>query len=158
MRAFGTSVLVFCGAVLFLQSGCAGIGAAAPANSSNSASSSVGTSQLVSLAPNAVVAGHAGFLLTAQGANFSSHSVIVWNGTQQVTSFVSTDELTAQIAAQSVAQASTVPVVVKDMQSGQITNPLALTIGEPPKITTTVLPSLDGLALLIPRFFPLVAA
>lgn len=135
MRAFGNAVLVFCGAVLFFQLGCAGAGAAPPANSS------VGTSQLVSLVPNAVAAGHAAFLLTAKGANFSSHSVIVWGGTAQTTSFVSSEELTAQIPAPSVVQASTVPVVVKDVQSGQMSNPLALTIADPPKITTTTLPT-----------------
>ena len=135
MRAVGNAVLILCGAVLFFQVGCAGTGAASPANSS------VGTSQLTSLVPNAVAAGHAGFLLTVKGVNFSSHSVIVWNGTQQITSFVSSDELTAQISAQSVVQASTVPVVIKDIQSGQMSNPLALTIADPPKITTTALPA-----------------
>jgi hypothetical protein len=134
MRAVGSAVLVFCGAVLLFQSGCAGIGAVTAANSS------VGTSQLMNLAPNAVAAGHAGFLLTAKGANFSIHSAIMWNGIEQATSVVSSDELTAQIPAQSVSQASTVPVIVKDMQSGQMSNPLALTIGDPPKITTTTLP------------------
>jgi hypothetical protein len=80
-------------------------------------------------------------MLTVQGVNFSTQSTIFLNGAEQKTAFVNSKQLTAQIPTQAVAQPSMVPVVVKNLQSGGMSNPLFLTIGNPPKITTTVLPA-----------------
>ncbi len=139
MRVVG-STLLFCLAVFLLlsQYGCAGAASSpAAANPSNS----VGAAQLVGLSPSAVEAGHASFLLTVKGMNFSDQSVISWNGTSQPTSFVSAEVLTTQIPAQSTAAAAVVPVAIQDKQSGKVTNSLTFTVGNPPKITTTALPA-----------------
>jgi len=133
MRVMGTAALICSVLVLFFQFGCAGA-AGQPA-----AAASARGAQLVSLSPNAVPVGQSS-LLTVQGVDFSSESMILLNGAAQKTAFVSSGQLTAQISTQSVAQASTVPVIVKNAQSGGMSNPLFLTIGNPPKITTTTLP------------------
>jgi hypothetical protein len=130
----GSAVLVCTIIFLSLQFGCAG-SASQPA-----AAASIGGAQLVSISPNAVSVGQAG-LLTVQGVNFSTQSTIFLNGAEQKTAFVNSEQLTAQIPTQAVAQPSMVPVVVKNLQSGGLSNPLFLTIGTPPKITTTVLPA-----------------
>ena len=137
-EAFLTGVVVV---LLSLQIGCAGTVAEPSANSSNSP---VNTAQLVSLSPTSIAAGHAGFLLTASGLNFSSASVILWNGAEIKTDFVSSDELTAQIPASSLVQSSVISVAVKNLQSGAISNALSLTLGDPLSIATTALP--DGIA------------
>lgn len=134
MRVMGNTVLIGSVLLVLFQFGCAGA-AGQPA-----AAASIGGAQLVSLSPNAVPVGQSS-LLTVQGANFSSESMILLNGAAQKTAFVSSVQLTAQISTQSVAEASTVPVIVKNAQSGGVSNPLFLTIGNPPKITTTTLPA-----------------
>ncbi len=124
---------------LVLQLGCSG----AVAQSSNAASNSAGTAatQLTVVSPTSVAVGHGALLLTAQGTNFSAESVIVWNGAAQPTTFVSSEELTAQIPASALTKASAISVAVKNSQSGGESNSLSITIGAPPEITTTALPA-----------------
>jgi hypothetical protein len=135
MRIVNSAVLVCAAVILFFQFGCAGIAAGSSASTSNP------TGQIVSLSPNAIAAGHPAFLLTVKGTNFTSTSMVLWNGREQTTAFVNSEEVTAQIPSQSVVQESVIPVSVKDTHTGQISNALSLTIGDPPKITTTTLPS-----------------
>jgi putative Ig domain-containing protein len=134
MRTVRSAILLYFAVLLFFQLGCAGT-TAGPA-----ADASIGATQLVSLSPTSVTAGHAGFLLTVKGANFSHQSVIFWNGAEQTTAFINSEEMTALIPAQSVSQATTISVAIKSVQSGQMSNALTLTISDPPKITTTTLP------------------
>lgn len=135
MRMIGSAVLLCSVVLLFFQFGCAGA-AGQPA-----AAASIGGAQLVSISPNAVPVGHGGFMLTVQGANFSSQSVVLVNGAEQKTAYINSQQLAAKIPTVPVAQSSNVPVVVKNTQSGGMSNPLFLTVGNPPKITTTALPA-----------------
>ena len=135
MRVVGGALLLYSVVLSVFQLGCAGT-AAEP-----SADASIGAAQLVTLSPNAVAAGNPGFLLTVKGTNFSNHSVIMWNGSQQSTTFVNSEEMTTQIPAESIVHAATIPLTVKNMQSGRTSNALSLTIGAPPTITTTSLPT-----------------
>ncbi len=135
MRNAGGAVIV-CLVVLFgFQFGCAG------ATAGQAAGSTASGMELVSLSPSAVATGQSGFSLVVTGAHFSSQSVIEWNGSPLATAFVNSGELTAQIPSAAVAQASVVPVAVKNTQSGQTSNALSLTIAAPPKISTTSLPA-----------------
>jgi hypothetical protein len=52
------------------------------------------------------------FVLTVNGSNFSSTATINWNGTTQATSHVSANQLTATIAASSIATPATVAITV----------------------------------------------
>jgi Putative Ig domain/IPT/TIG domain len=134
MRIIGSAALICSVVFLFFQFGCAGV-AGQPA-----AAASIGGAQLVSLSPSAMPVGQGG-MLTVQGENFSNESMILLNGAEQKTAYISSKQMTAQISTQAVAQASTVPVVVKNTQSGGMSNPLFLIIGNPPKIGTTSLPA-----------------
>ena len=62
---------------------------------------------IAALAPNSMNSGGPAFVLTVNGSNFSSTATINWNGTAQATSHVSANQLTATIAASSIATAST---------------------------------------------------
>jgi hypothetical protein len=87
------------------QIGCASVAGSTPAQTTQPSSI-----QTTSLSPNAVTAGQAGFVLTVKGANFERSSVVLWNGAARATSFVSANELTAQIAAADIATPPTASV------------------------------------------------
>jgi hypothetical protein len=65
-----------------------------------------------SLSPTSATAGGAGFVLTVNGGNFNSSSVVVWNGTAASSSFVSSHQLTASIPASDIATPDTAVVYV----------------------------------------------
>lgn len=72
-----------------------------------------GTMPTVSaLAPSSVAAGSPSFVLTVNGTNFNGNAAINLNGTAQMTSHVSANQLTATVPAASVATAGTVTVTV----------------------------------------------
>src|SRR5208337_5171880 len=64
------------------------------------------------LVPDATAPGGTGFTLTVNGTGFVSSSVVNWNGSPRATTFVSSSQLTAKIAASDVATAGTVSVSV----------------------------------------------
>src|SRR5206468_4165835 len=65
---------------------------------------------LSSISPSSVLAGGAGFTLTATGTNFISSSIVQWNGSQRATTFGSSTQLTAQITTADIATAGTASV------------------------------------------------
>ena len=67
---------------------------------------------VTSLSPSTVSVGAAAFSLTVYGTEFTSASVVNWNGTATPTTFVSSTQLTAQISAADVATAGNIPVTV----------------------------------------------
>ncbi|MGB7131808.1 MAG: IPT/TIG domain-containing protein [Candidatus Sulfotelmatobacter sp.] len=64
------------------------------------------------LAPDSMDHGGAGFILTVNGNNFLSTSVLNFNGTAQTTTFVSANQLMATIPASAIETSGTVPVTV----------------------------------------------
>ena len=64
------------------------------------------------LVPDAVAPGGKGFTLTVNGTAFVSTATVNWNGGPLATTFVSASELTAQVPASDIAQASTAAVTV----------------------------------------------
>ncbi len=135
MRVFSSVSLTLLFILIFLQSGCTG--SAGEPTSQNS----LGQSQVSSISPNAIAAGKPGFQLVVAGTNLTNESVVTWNGTAQPTSFVSSTELTAQISSQLTAQEGVVHVAVMNNMSRQTSNAVPMTIGSPPQIATTSLPS-----------------
>jgi hypothetical protein len=67
---------------------------------------------IAELAPNNTDSGGPAFILTVNGANFSTNAAIYWNGMAQTTTYVSASQLTATIAADAFAAPATVPVTV----------------------------------------------
>jgi hypothetical protein len=67
---------------------------------------------ITELAPDNTNSGGPAFVLTVNGASFSTTATINWNGTAQTTTYVSANQLTATIAATDVASPATVAVTV----------------------------------------------
>lgn len=93
---------------------------------------------LNSVSPTNVTAGGPPFMLTALGANFTSASVIRWNGADQTTTYVSSTELTAQIPASDISTTGTASIVVYDH-----TNPAGTTAA---KMVNIVPASIDAVS------------
>jgi trimeric autotransporter adhesin len=73
---------------------------------------SVATPVLASISPTSKVAGSAAFTLTVTGSNFTSASVIQWNGVALTTTYVSPTQLTASVPATNVGTAGTATINV----------------------------------------------
>jgi uncharacterized protein (TIGR03437 family) len=88
--------------------------------------------RLDTLSQNSALAGGAGFTLTVTGANFTNTSVVRWQGSARVTTFVSAAQLTAQITAADLATAGTFTIDVFDPPpGGGASNALNFTVTQP---------------------------
>ena len=85
------------------------------------ACSCASTPSLTSISPTSATAGGADLVLTINGSNFNSNSVVAWNGTSLTASFVSSKQLTATIPATDIAQPETVFVYVYNPANGSNT-------------------------------------
>lgn len=86
--------------------------------------------QVTGLSPSSVTAGAPAFTLTVDGYNFEANSQVLWNGSARTTTYVSGNELTAQISQADVASggAALVQVATGNTQSTAVTftiSPLA---------------------------------
>jgi hypothetical protein len=76
------------------------------------------------LVPAATAPGGPGFTLTVNGAGFVAASVVNWNGSPRITTFVSSKQLTATILASDIATASTASVTAANpTPGGGVSNP-----------------------------------
>ncbi len=73
---------------------------------------------LTSLSPATATAGSPAFVLTVNGSNFVSDSMVSWNGALRTTTFMSTSQLLASIVAADVQNSGTVAVVVTSPAPG----------------------------------------
>ncbi|HEV2424062.1 MAG TPA: choice-of-anchor D domain-containing protein [Terriglobia bacterium] len=89
---------------------------------------------IVNISPVTVAPGGAQFNLTVNGANFVNGSTVVWGthqGTQHlVTTFVSSDQLTATVPAAEVANAGTASITVQN-SGAALSNPAYLAVTLP---------------------------
>jgi hypothetical protein len=69
----------------------------------------------LSLSPVSATAGGTGFTLTVNGANFTSKSVVLWNGAMRATTFVSSTQLTAAILTADIAKEATNLITVANL-------------------------------------------
>jgi len=76
---------------------------------------------VASLSPGSATAGSGQFLLTVNGNGFHHDSVVNWNGSFVVTTFVSVHQLFAVIPAAEIAQPGTVAVFVFNPPEGGTT-------------------------------------
>ena len=70
------------------------------------------TPSVSSISPTSLSAGAPGFLLTVNGNNFRQNSMVGLNGTVRPTTFVSSHQLIAAIAASDVAMPETIKISV----------------------------------------------
>jgi len=75
-----------------------------------------------SIAPNTATAGGNQFLLIVNGGNFRRDSLVRWNGSFRVTSFLSNQQLEAAITAADIAAPGSVLVLVFNPPSGNTTS------------------------------------
>src|SRR4029077_12941517 len=95
-----------------------------------------------SLSPASKTAGDAAFTLTVSGINFIGGSVVRFNGTDRVTTFVSLTQVTAQLTAADVAVSGTPPITVfNPLPGGGISNSSVLTVNNPIPTLTGILPT-----------------
>lgn len=111
------------------------------------------SSVLSFVSPSSATVGSQGFTITANGSGFTTGALILWNGTQLVTTLVSSVQLTAPVPASDLASTGTVQVAVQIPGSAQsatqnvsntttteISNVVLFTItstpGTPPSITS----------------------
>jgi photosystem II stability/assembly factor-like uncharacterized protein len=95
-----------------------------------------------SISPSSANAGGAAFTLTVTGTNFVSTSVVQWNGSSRVTTFVNGTTLHGAITAADIATAGTVKVTVMNPAPGGGTSPpQTFTINDPAPTATSLSPS-----------------
>jgi len=76
---------------------------------------------ITSISPSSATAGGNEFLLTVNGNDFRRDSVVSWNDSFRVTTFISSHELVATITATDIAQPGTVLVFVFNPPGGGTT-------------------------------------
>jgi hypothetical protein len=103
------------------------------------------TPAIGSIAPNNAVAGTSAMTLTVNGANFTSTSVVQWNGAARPTTFVSSTQLAAAITTADLASAGGATVSV--LNGTTASNAATFTITTSPKSSSPfqyVLPHVIG--------------
>ncbi len=97
---------------------------------------------LASINPTTRTAGDAAFVLTATGTNFNGSSIVRFNGSDRVTTFVSATQLTAQITAADVATAGTPGITVfNPVPNGGTSVVRTLTVNNPAPAVTSISPA-----------------
>jgi P pilus assembly chaperone PapD len=89
---------------------------------------------LFGVSPTSVVAGSGSFVVTANGAQFDSASVVRWNGSPLATTYVSSTQLTAVVPAASAATPGSASVSVQTPAPGggtTLNQTVSLTNGNP---------------------------
>jgi len=87
-----------------------------------------------SLSPPAATAGGPAFVLTVNGTGFLSGAIVQWNSTALTTTFVNSNQLTAQVPANLIASPGTVTVTV--VENGVTSAGATFTIAAGPVITS----------------------
>lgn len=73
----------------------------------------MGGPQVTQLQPNVATAGGGAFTLTVNGNSFGTDSVVYWNTVPQSTTYLSGNQVTAEITAADIMNAGMVPVYVR---------------------------------------------
>jgi hypothetical protein len=98
-----------------------------------------------SLSPWSTVAGSGGFALTVNGSGFTSGSVVNWNGSPRTTTFVSSTQVRAAIAAADVAAVGSAQVsVVTPPPGGGSSASLTFTIATAPTLSVNTTTAASG--------------
>lgn len=90
---------------------------------------------ITSLNPNNAEAGTSGFTLVVIGANFTNNSIVQWDGANYATSFISANEVRANIAASEINDAGTASVVVVNSATNAVSNAQSFIIDLAPTAT-----------------------
>lgn len=92
-----------------------------------------GIPNIISLSPSTVVAGTGGFTLTVIGSNFRSDSIVSFDGSDRVTTFINSTQLTAEILGADILADGSFAIVVTNPPPGcGPSNPVNLTVTPAP--------------------------
>jgi len=95
---------------------------------------------LSSLLPSSATAGDPGFALTVNGTDFASGAVVMWDGGDRPTTYVSSSRVDAQVAAADLADGKTVQVAVRN-PDGEVSNALTFMVDNPVPSLNTLSPA-----------------
>jgi len=95
---------------------------------------------ITSLVPSSASAGDPGFLLSVIGDDFVNGAVVRWDGSDRPTTFVSSSEVDATIAAADLVAGKTVQITVRNPDTG-VSNALAFTIDNPVPTMASMAPT-----------------
>lgn len=90
---------------------------------------------LTALVPDTAAISDANFIIRVQGTGFVSGDVIVWNGGDEPTTFVSETEVTTGVVPSVVSSPTTLPVLVRNAgaeASNELTFTWTAAVGPPP--------------------------
>src|SRR5713101_1367077 len=79
---------------------------------SNSLTCTITGPTITTISPNGADTGGAAFTLTVNGRNFVTGSMVLWNGSDRPTAFISASQVSAQIPASDIAVAGTAAITV----------------------------------------------
>ena len=100
----------------------------APSNALTFTVTAPATPTISNIAPATATAGGPAFTLTVTGSNFIGASIVTWNGTSLPTTFLSSTQLTAQVAASWIATPGSASVSVFNPAGANDTAPVTFTI------------------------------
>jgi photosystem II stability/assembly factor-like uncharacterized protein len=96
---------------------------------------------VTSVSPDAVKADAASAKLTVTGYQFSSKSLVVWNGGTVPTTYVSSSEVTGTVPAADLTKGGSVTVAVINGSGGKLSNVVTITVDNPAPKLTAISPS-----------------
>ena len=99
---------------------------------------------LATIAPTTIASGGSDFTLTVNGTNFANGNVVRWNGTNRVTTFVNSTQLTATITAADITSSGTATVTVNNSCGTTAGQTITITSVCAPVADVTVLPTITG--------------
>ena len=115
-------------------------GASAPSSPLNFQITTHPVPRITTLTPNTVVAGAPDTTISITGSNFTSASVVQWNGTALSTTDVGANSLQAIVPAANLAAATTAAITVSDPAYG-LSDPAAFTVTAQAPTTASLSPS-----------------
>ncbi len=92
----------------------------------NSMTATGGTPQISQLAPSSASSGSGAFMLTINGTGFAQGAIVYWNGSAQTTTYVTGNQIAANITANDLSTPGTIPVYVHS--NGQNSNTMNFTV------------------------------
>jgi hypothetical protein len=105
---------------------------------------------IAALSPSSTGAGGPAFTLTVNGTGFISSSVVRWNGAPRATTFVSSTQLQAAMAAADIASPATASVTVATpAPGGGTSSPATFTINTPPALSVNTTSALVGAPIIV---------
>ncbi|MEY4744384.1 MAG: hypothetical protein RL272_329, partial [Candidatus Parcubacteria bacterium] len=94
------------------------------------------------ISPSSADPGSSGFTLTVNGTNFMASSTVRFNGSDRVTTYVNSTQLTAAIQTSDLVTPGTYPITVSNPSpGGGVSNSQSFVVGNPTPATTSISPT-----------------